>query len=112
MTVYYARSAFKALRSLYGLDAQNAKLSQVEVWKDYNTGIHGFIGYVLFQSFLLLTDFKLASNTITVEFDDNTATPLQLSVAQTKTSKVWFVTTVYNRPKHFQRYAFILTSLM
>jgi len=77
-------------------DVEKAVVSRVEKWQDYNTGIHG------------LVDIKLRNNVqMTLEFDDDTATELNIkrqTFEAQQSSKIWLITTAYNRPKHFKRF--------
>jgi hypothetical protein len=99
--VYYAQSATKGLKRILSKQYPNylsMDIIQVEKWQDYATGIHGFV------DFQVKYDESRKEN-FTMEFDDNEATAMDVYLNEfSQKSKVWFITTTYKRPDHFQRY--------
>ena len=106
--VYYARSAEKGLKKHLSKHFPNylsLDLVQIEKWQDYATGIHGFV------DFQVRYDENRKEN-FTMEIEDNEATELKVFLNEfPRDSKIWFITSTYKRPDHFQRYLNSLGSL-
>lgn len=106
---FYAKSCIKAAKSIYSLSPEivkQIKVIRIETWRDYSTGIHGFVD--------LEIPIENSFQVVTLEFDDDRALPIKIyqnDFSQTKDSKVWFVVTAHDRSKHFLRFIKSLTNL-
>jgi len=100
--VYYAKSCTQALKYYFpNLKSYIISAKRVEIWKDFATGVHGFVDFIATNrqnnSFI----------EITMEFDDNRVEELKIQVNDfqaAKKSKVVIVVTAYNRTEQFQRF--------